>query len=94
MAIPIHNTQVRQSGLKTTSATSRLRDFLARDFRETETTRLTTRLRDQKINQCHGTVALVSLAPLDTCMTYVFVRGCEIFRTHTADLELFSAYHN
>ena len=26
-------------------------------------------------------------------MTYVCVRGCEIFRTHTADLELFSAYH-
>ena len=41
-----------------------LRDFLARDFRETETTRLPTRLRDQKINLCHGTVALVSLAPL------------------------------
>ena len=56
--------QVRQSGLKTTSATSRLRDFLAWDFNETETTRLPTRLRDQKINQCHGTVALVSLAPL------------------------------
>ena len=61
---PYINAQVLQSELKTASATSRLRDFLARDFRETETTRLPTRLRDQKINLCHGTVAMVSLAPL------------------------------
>ena len=63
MYIPCSICKRRPSGQKSTSATSRIREFLLRGSQKGAL----TFEAGQKDNQCHGTGALARWAPLSIC---------------------------